>query len=118
MRGPAATRNAGSPRCAWVAEMRLRWPWKEIEFLVRGDRRTQSNREYRSSSGCIGGFDGAAVLLHDRLTDAQSKSGSPPGAFGGVEGIEDAGQNFSGNPWTIILKAGPNGLPAVPQPYA
>ena len=78
----------------------------------------QCDSEYRSSAGRVRGLDRSVVFLHHRLADAQPKAGSASRPFRGVERIENAGQNISGNPRTIVVKAGPYRFPVISQSNA
>src|ERR1019366_1274343 len=82
---------------------------------ARRSSRAQRPREHRPASRRIRGFDGAVVFFHDRLADAEAESGSPSWPLGGVERIENAGQRVIWNSGAVVLKAGPNRIPCIPQ---
>ena len=83
---------------------RLGLPLEDCRQQPHGQR----DGEYRSASRSIGRFNGAVVLLHHRLADAQAQASSSSRTLGRVKGIEDTRQDVRRNTGTVVEKARPN----------
>src|ERR1700678_1622258 len=99
--------TVASQRFAWVEGMRWPWLWSGGSAPTRcwcRRRNRQRHREHCPSARPRRGLHVSVVFSQNRFGDAQTETGAAPRTLGGVEGIEDVGQDFGRNPGPIVLK--------------